>query len=310
MTKVLPNCSAAYNILYRTTDSRYQPTWAVTTLYIPLASPINSTNSTHPAGSSGTNSTNSTTPSYSPGSYLLSYQTPYDSANVDLSPSYTVYGGGLNIYGVPALLGRGWYINVPDYEGPKASFTAGVQSGHATLDSVRAVRSLGFGLASDAKYAMSGYSGGALASEWAAELQVQYAPELKFAGVALGGLTPNATSVLETINGGRAAELVVNGILGLASQFPEIEAFLLSQLKKDGEFNASTFLGTRIGGAEYDNIFFKQDITKYFINGLATFSDPIFQRVQNTDGIMGFHGVRILPLRKIYLSTTIPLTIT
>lgn len=70
------------------------------------------------------------------------------------------------------------------------------------MDSIRAILSSGLGLeASCAKYALWGYSGGALASEWAAELQVQYAPELNFAGVALGGLTPNVTSVLLTVNG-------------------------------------------------------------------------------------------------------------
>jgi hypothetical protein len=35
LAKVIANCSAAYNLLYRTTDSNYKPTWAVTTLYVP-----------------------------------------------------------------------------------------------------------------------------------------------------------------------------------------------------------------------------------------------------------------------------------
>lgn len=39
-----------------------------------------------------------------------------------------------------------------------------------TVDSVRAVLSSGFGLASDARLALWGYSGGSLASEWAAEV--------------------------------------------------------------------------------------------------------------------------------------------
>ena len=287
VTAILQNCSAAYNILYRTTDSQYQPTWAVTTLYLPLATPPNSTNST--SGTDSTGSSNANTTSYSPGSYLLSYQTPYDSANIDLSPSYTVYGGDLNAYGVPALLGRGWYISVPDYEGPNASFTAGVQSGHATLDSVRAVLNVGLGLSLDVKYALSGYSGGALASEWAAELQVQYAPELQFAGVALGGLTPNASSVLESINGGPDAALIPNSILGLTTQWPDVKAFILSQLNPSGEFNASTFLETLTAPSSYD-IFSGQNIGDYFINGLSTFSNPIVQRVLNNDAIMGYHG--------------------
>jgi hypothetical protein len=113
---------------------------------------------------------------------------------------------------VNSSLAKGWFVNVPDYEGPLASFTAGVMSGHATLDSVRATLSLretlpGLDLPEDTRYAMWGYSGGALASEWAAELQVQYAPELNFSGAALGGLTPNVTSVLMAINKSYAAGL-------------------------------------------------------------------------------------------------------
>ena len=59
-----------------------------------------------------------------------------------------------------------------DYEGPLASLDASVQTGHATIDSVRAVLNSGFGPDSDVKNALSGYSGGALAGGWAPELQV------------------------------------------------------------------------------------------------------------------------------------------
>lgn len=59
LTKVVPNCMAAYNILYRTTDSNYKPAWAVTTLLVPQTNSLNST-------------TNKTT--VAPGSTLLSYQ--------------------------------------------------------------------------------------------------------------------------------------------------------------------------------------------------------------------------------------------
>ncbi|OCL10937.1 hypothetical protein AOQ84DRAFT_374465 [Glonium stellatum] len=35
LTSVTSNSSAAYHILYRTTDTRYKPSWAVTTLFVP-----------------------------------------------------------------------------------------------------------------------------------------------------------------------------------------------------------------------------------------------------------------------------------
>jgi len=66
---------------------------------------------------------------------------------------------------IAEALSRGWWVNVPDFEGPLASFGAGVQEGHATLDSVRAVLSAGLGVDMDSRYAMWGYSGGSLASE-------------------------------------------------------------------------------------------------------------------------------------------------
>lgn len=111
-----------------------------------------------------------------------------------------MYGG---VYqDIKVALGKGYYVTVPDFEGPLASFTAGHMSGYATLDGVRATLSAAdlYGMSSDVLYAMWGYSGGALATDWAAELQADYASELSFSGAAMGGLTPNVTSVLLSIN--------------------------------------------------------------------------------------------------------------
>lgn len=106
------NFSSAYNILYRTTNSRYKPSWAVTTLFVPASYSSNGTASR---------------------TALLSYQFPYDSTDVDASPSYRLYIDASYWWSdIGQSLGRGWYVSLPDYEGPTASFTAGVQSGHAT----------------------------------------------------------------------------------------------------------------------------------------------------------------------------------
>jgi len=105
----ITNASAAYHILYRTTNSRYLPDWAVTTLFVPQ----------NPASSSNPSSNSS-----SPGgaTALLSYQIPYDSASVDASPSYALYAEGASgLDDIAVSLGYGWYVSVPDYEGPLAS---------------------------------------------------------------------------------------------------------------------------------------------------------------------------------------------
>lgn len=214
-----------------------------------------------------------------------------------MSPSYTFYNSSIVDPPIPIVLGLGWFVNIPDYEGPLASFTAGVESGHATIDSVRAVLHPNFGLETNAKYALWGYSGGALASEWAAELQVQYAPELNFAGIALGGLTPNVTSVLESVNSSPFMETAVNGLLGMASQHPTFEQYMINQLKTSGPYNATTFLAARSQNTTVDTIVFAdQNVFDYFVSGDSFLQNPLTQAVVNSDGMMGYHGVPSMPV--------------
>lgn len=132
----------------------------------------------------------------------------YDSAPVGASPSYTMYDPSIypSLLDIPAALGRDWFVNVPDYEDPLAAVIEGVQYGHAILDSVRAVLEFtkmehDLCLRPDAKYALWGFSGGGIASEWGAELQESYAPDLNFAGVVVGGAVPRAETSIGLITG-------------------------------------------------------------------------------------------------------------
>lgn len=267
LTSATGNSSAAYNILYRTTDSHYAPSWAVTTLFIP------SSPSTDPAT-------------------LLSYQIPYNSADLDASPSYALYAPNPPL-DIANALGLGWYVSVPDFEGPLAAFGAGVTDGHATLDAVRAVLT-GFGLPSSTQYALWGYSGGALASEWAAELAVQYAPELNFSGAALGGLPSNITTVLQAANGMVFAGLVPEILLGISRAYPEIYAYLVSQLKPE---SATAFLSAaNMSIAEAFAAFSGQNVYSYFVDGAAVLYAPVIQQAINRDVQMGYHGVPQMPI--------------
>jgi hypothetical protein len=231
---------------------------------------------------------------------LVSYQIPYNSADVDASPSYALYGDSLASdigRDISNALGRGWYINVPDFQGPEASFTLGPQEGHATLDSVRAALSSGFSLASDTRYALWGYPGGGLASEWATELQAAYAPELNFAGVAVGGLTPGVLATLDEANGTYFAGLIPMAVLGATSQFPEAYDFICSILKPTGQYNRTTFmLGKNMTLAQAFVEFDGQDVYKYFVNGRADLNNPIMQNIFDNNGIMGYHGIPQMPL--------------
>ena len=80
---------------------------------------------------------------------------------------------------------------VPDTEGQRADFAAGPEYGMNTLDSIRAAfNASAVETASDANVALLGYSGGAIASEWAAELAPTYAPDVnaRLIGAAIGGV--------------------------------------------------------------------------------------------------------------------------
>ncbi|KKY21307.1 putative lipase 1 precursor [Phaeomoniella chlamydospora] len=280
LTSIFNFSSSAFNILYRTTNSRYQPSWAVTTVFVPLSAAADSTDDAHA---------------------LLSYQIPYNSVDVDSSPSYTLYNElatGFILSDINTALGHGWYVNVPDFEGPLASFASGVQEGHATLDSVRAVLFSGVGLSSDTRYVMWGYSGGSIATEWASELQVQYAPELNFSGMAIGGLVPNMSSALHNIDATPASGLVPAALLGITNQYPDAYHYLISNLKTTGPYNATYFLNARnMSYYEDASAYANQSIfDDYFVQGASVLQHPTIQKVFNSDGLMGYHGVPQMPV--------------
>jgi hypothetical protein len=143
---------------------------------------------------------------------------------------------------------------------------------------------------------MWGYSGGALATEWAAELQVAYAPELNISGMALGGLTPNVFTVFQSVSGGVEAGLIPPGVVGLFTQYPSVKEYLESKLKPTGIYNASTFLSVvNLTVEQTIPLFANQDIFDYFIDGISDIESPIIQSVIDTDGIMGIHGTPAFP---------------
>lgn len=276
------NCSASYNILYRSTDAQYQPSWAVTTLLVPDANLI---------------LTNST-------SRLLSYQIPYNSPDVDASPSHllstlyaTVADPSPADY-IAEALGRGWYVSVPDFEGPNAAFFTGPREGHAVLDATRAVLSQSQ-LAdwTAARYAMWGYSGGALASYFAAELQASYAPELAFAGAAIGGLPSNLTSVIYNFNNAPGAGTIVSLLLGLTADFPAARGFLVDNLNTEGPFNATGFLAClHYDAIEWQAAYAGQDIFEYFISGSDILTTPEIARVVGNNALPAYHGLPQMPV--------------
>lgn len=120
---------------------------------------------------------------------LVSYQALINSLGTQCNPSRSLFNGELqDAPGAMLPIGRGWAISLPDYLGPTVAYGAARLSGMMTLDSVKAVQKVAdLGLA-NSPVAIAGYSGGGMATAWAAALQPTYAPDLKLTAAVAGGI--------------------------------------------------------------------------------------------------------------------------
>ncbi|HEX6452836.1 MAG TPA: lipase family protein [Trebonia sp.] len=169
-------------VLYRTTGELGQPTVTVTTIIKPLL-----------GGLLGTK--------------IVAYQNAYDALGSECDPSYTLRGGNNGDstgqeeeVAMAAYVAAGYTVTVPDYEGENLEWGAGQESGYNTLDAIRATEHY-LGVPGSTQAGMLGYSGGSIATEWAAELAPSYASELNIVGTAIGGVPVHFAHVLSYING-------------------------------------------------------------------------------------------------------------
>ncbi len=143
---------------------------------------------------------------------VVSYQSFYDSLDPADEPSAAISGGSGLGNGIvdaetgliaPMLL-AGYTVVIPDTEGQQADFAAGPEYGVTTLDSLRAAsRETSTGIGTTSRIGMVGYSGGAIASEWAAELAPSYAPGVaeRLVGTAIGGVLVKPSTNLHYVEG-------------------------------------------------------------------------------------------------------------
>jgi len=197
----------AWQVKYKTRDNQDQATATVTTVMVPLA-PWQG-DSPRP---------------------VLSYQTAEDGVGTKCVPSYALRGGAqaassnseAETVAMTLALQRGWTVIAPDYEGPRSQFLGAEAEARGVLDGIRAARAFKpAAIAADARYALVGYSGGALASAWAAQLQATYAPELKLAGVALGGVVADLKATFNAFNAGPQGGALIVALIGLDRSYPE-----------------------------------------------------------------------------------------
>ena len=201
-----PQLKAAYQLLYRTTDPAGRAVATVATVMIPKS------------------------PAPGPRK-LVSYQTFYDSLTLNCAPSYTTRGGNSGGTTQPYESGliaqelqQGWDVVVPDYEGPRSEWAVGPMLGRATLDGIRAAESYApAGLEGvRTPVAMNGYSGGAIASNWAEAYAPVYAPRLNIVAVAAGGIFPDIDYTESTLDGSYWYGVQIGDLVAINRAYPEL----------------------------------------------------------------------------------------
>ncbi|ORZ17142.1 secretory lipase-domain-containing protein [Absidia repens] len=210
------NIRTIYQLLYRTNDGLNLPVASVTTLIIPEGANL---------------------------SRVVSFATAEDSTSPDCAPSYTfqLEMNPKNVWAqsealhMNAILDQGWCIMMTDYESPKGFFGVGAMEGHAILDGIRAVLSSEklTRLRPNADVQMWGYSGGALATSWAAQLQASYAPELIILGTAIGGIPVDQNATFNLIQGSVWNVMTFSVFHSYEKQYPDVASYMNTILRPE-----------------------------------------------------------------------------
>nr|WP_324199028.1 lipase family protein [Nocardia amamiensis] len=197
---IFPGSTVAL-VKFRSTNSRGAPIAATTTVITPA--------------------------NHAPNGPLLSYQHFINALGTQCAVSHSLYGGDLNLtVTMPILnvaLAQGWSVALPDHLGPQVALGAARLGGQIVLDGIRAVKRLPALAVQNSRTVMAGYSGGGLATAWAAALQPTYAPELELAGAATGGAPMNLVTMAEALGlePHPSFGLAMAAAIGLEREYPD-----------------------------------------------------------------------------------------
>jgi alpha-beta hydrolase superfamily lysophospholipase len=209
----------ATQLLYRTTDLNGEPEATVTTVIVPaeLADA-------------------QTCP-------LVSYQCAIDAVSSRCFPSYALRRRAkalgsvaqMELLLIAAAVAEGWAVSVPDHEGLAGAWGAPYEPGYRTLDGIRAALSSDrIGLSPSAPIGLWGYSGGGLASAWAAEMCGEYAPELDIVGAVLGSPVGDLGNTFRRLNGKLFAGLPALVVAALAHVYPDLDRVINEHASEEG----------------------------------------------------------------------------
>lgn len=160
---------------------------------------------------------------------LIAYQCAIDAVSDRCFPSYALRPGARSWGALPqfellliaGLLDRGYVLTISDHEGRKGSFAAPREPGYRVLDGIRAAVAFPpLGLSAETPVGLFGYSGGGMASAWAAEMAPGYAPEIPVVGAVLGSPVGDPGEAFIKLNGGLHAGLPALVVSGLQHVYP------------------------------------------------------------------------------------------
>ncbi|MFE3192025.1 lipase family protein [Nocardia sp. NPDC059240] len=159
---------------------------------------------------------------------LLSYQHIINGLGAQCAVSRVLYTNDPNLQVREAValnvaLRRGWSVALPDHLGPNSAYGAAKLGGQITLDGIRAVKRLPELGVGNSPVAMAGYSGGGMATAWAAALAPRYAPELSIVGAATGGVPMNLRKMVNALGlqPHPAFGLAMAAAIGLEREYPD-----------------------------------------------------------------------------------------
>ncbi|MFI2473554.1 lipase family protein [Nocardia xishanensis] len=212
----------AWQVSYRSNDSRDQPISAVATLIKPRGV------APEPRKLLSLQIAEDSTAGYCTPSYALQHLSVAPLLGQIVAPGEFVFA--------QAALQQGWAVVIPDHQGPNSAYAAGPLGGRITLDGIRAATSFApLEVGPDAPVGLYGYSGGSMPTGHAAELRASYAPELNIVGVAQGGVGADLGATLNMANNQATAGLVFAAVMGLAREYPDFAAFLDSKVNPLGK---------------------------------------------------------------------------
>jgi hypothetical protein len=217
---LVPQKFTATQLLYRTTDMNGEAEATATTVIAPAE-----------------RAPEAVTP-------VVSYQCAIDAVTSRCFPSYALRRWSLapgaiaqfEFLLVAAVLAEGWAVSVPDHEGPRGTWGTPYEPGYRILDGLRAaLSSEELGLSADAPIGLWGYSGGGLASAWAAEMSGSYAPELNIVGAVLGSPVADLGHAFRRLNGSFYSGLPAMVVAALSHVYPELDRIIQKHATDEGK---------------------------------------------------------------------------